>query len=152
MIKNNNLKLIKKLRDQTGAGMVDCHQALEKAVGNFDKALSFLSKRGEEVVQKKSQRETKEGWIGSYIHSDGKIGALVVLLCETDFVARTKEFRNLARELAMQVTAMEAETPDDLLRQDYIRDPSIKVADVIKKIIVKTGENILVQKIIRLSL
>jgi len=152
MVKKNSLKLIKKLRAQTGAGVVDCHQALGKAAGDFDKALNYLSKEREQVVQKKSQRQTKEGRIGFYIHTDGKIGALVVLLCETDFVALTKEFQDLAQELAMQVAAMEAETPTALLKQDYIRDPGIKVIDVIKKVIAKTGENIQVKEVVRLSL
>lgn len=100
------LEKIKKLRVQTGAGMVDIKKALAEAGGDETKAIEVLRKKGLEKASKKSERTTQEGVIGSYIHSNGKVGAMVKLLCETDFVARNDEFRALATDIAMHVTAM----------------------------------------------
>lgn len=96
---------VKKLRDMTGAGMVECKKALEEASGDFDAAIKVLRKRGSKIADKKVGRGTAEGYVGSYIHSNGKIGVLVEVNCETDFVARSDEFRNLVRDLAMHVAA-----------------------------------------------
>lgn len=97
---------VKKLREQTGAGMMDAKKALLAAKGDFGQALVILRKSGREIAQKKQGRAVKEGCIGHYIHSNGKVAALVELLCETDFVARNEEFKNLAHEIAMQIAAM----------------------------------------------
>jgi len=143
---------VKKLRDETGAGVMAAKAALEEAQGGFEKAKEILRKKGEEVVSKKAARQTAEGLIETYVHAGGKIAGVVELNCETDFVARTDEFRHLARELAMQVVAMNPQTVDELLTQEYIRDPNRKVGDLIKEVIVRTGENIKVGKIARFSL
>ena len=100
-----NLNLVKKLREETGAGIVDCRKALMKTGGNLDKAVNVLRTEGQKIALKKQSRETKQGVVGIYHHANGKIGALVALTCETDFVARTEEFKELAHDLAMQVAA-----------------------------------------------
>ena len=144
--------VVKKLRDETGAGVMAAKAALEEAQGGFEKAKEILRKKGEEVVSKKAARQTAEGLIETYVHVGGKIAGVVELNCETDFVARTDEFRHLARELAMQIAAMNPQTVDELLTQEYIRDPNRKIGDLIKEVIVRTGENIKVGKIARFSL
>lgn len=107
---------IKNLRDQTGAGVMECKEALARAGGDAEKAIVLLRKAGKQTAEKKQSREAHEGTIGSYVHSNGKIAALVVLNCETDFVARNEEFKELAKDLAMQVAAMSPRyvSPDDV--------------------------------------
>lgn len=100
------LDKIKKLREQTGAGMVDIKKALEESNGDEAKAIEILRKRGQEKASKKSERTTQEGVVVSYIHSNKRVGAIVNLLCETDFVARNEEFKKLAEDIAMHITAM----------------------------------------------
>ncbi len=138
---------IKKLREETSAGVMDVKKALEEANGNFDKARDLIRERGLAKAAKKADRETKEGFIGSYIHTTGKVGAMVSLLCETDFVARNDEFQKLGRELAMQVASMRPENIQELLEQDYIRDPKYKVGDLVKELSGKIGENVQVGEI-----
>ncbi|MGI6278793.1 MAG: translation elongation factor Ts [Patescibacteria group bacterium] len=154
MIKKNSpvLELIKKLREETGAGIMACRQALEKTDNDFDQALKELRNRYQSLAAKKADRQTGEGKIFAYIHSDGKIGALVTLLCETDFVARTKDFTILGKELAMQVVAMNPADSQELLSQDYIRDPQLTVKELVEKTIAKTGENIKIGDMARLEI
>ena len=97
--------LVKELRQRTGVGIMDCKNALEETEGNLDKAIEHLRKKGLATAAKKSGRITKEGLVGSYVHAGGKIGVLVELNCETDFVARTEEFRDLVKDMAMQIAA-----------------------------------------------
>jgi elongation factor Ts len=97
---------VKKLRDMTGASMMQCKKALEEAGGNFDEAQKVMQKSGSKIAQKKGDRDTAEGVIGSYIHTDGKSGVLVEVDCETDFVARGDEFRDFAHDLALHILAM----------------------------------------------
>jgi len=143
---------IKQLREKTQAGIMEAKKALEESGGDMKKAEAWIIERGLAKAEKKADRETKQGLIGSYIHHDGKRGALVKLLCETDFVARTDEFKNLARELAMQVTSMEPETKEAFLEQEYIRDPKFTISGLIKQVSAKTGENIQLGEIVRLEL
>lgn len=100
-----DIALVKKLREKTGAGYVDCESALKDSNGDIDKAIEILRKKGISVAMKKTGRAAKEGSIGSYIHLGGKIGVLVEVNCETDFVAKTEDFKNLVKELAMQIAA-----------------------------------------------
>jgi len=100
-----NLDLITKLRNQTGAGMADCKEALEEADGNIEKAIEILRKKGAKIASKRAEKKAGEGLVYAYIHANNKIGALVELNCETDFVAKNQEFKNLAHDLAMQVAA-----------------------------------------------
>lgn len=147
-----DLNLIKQLRDETQASIADCRKALEESGGDYKKAQVWLKKRGAEIAEKKSERETSQGVVESYVHGNGKIGVLLTLLCETDFVARTEEFKKLAHELAMQVSAMDPKDVDSLMKQEYIRDNSITVEDLIKQSIGKVGENIKVREFSRIEL
>ena len=113
---------IKKLREETQASFSDVKKALEESDGNYQKAIDWLKKRGIEKAEKKADRETSQGIVESYIHGGGKTGVILTLLCETDFVARTDEFKNLAHELAMQVSAMDPKNVSELLKEEYIRD------------------------------
>jgi len=143
---------IKKLREKTGAGVMNAKKALEESKGDLKKAEEWIAKKGIVKAAKKADRETKEGLIYSYIHHDGKSGAMVELSCETDFVARNSEFRNLAKELAMQVTSMNPKNVEEFLKQEYIRDAKKKVGEVIKETIGKIGENIQLVRFVRYEL
>jgi elongation factor Ts len=143
---------IKQLREKTQAGVMDAKKALEQAKGDMARAEALIAAQGLQKAEKKSDRETGQGVIGSYIHHDGKRGALVKLLCETDFVARTDEFAHLARELAMQVTSMNPESVEAFLAQEYIRDSKLTVEQLIKQVSAKTGENIRLAEMVRLEL
>lgn len=143
---------LKKLRMETSAGVSDCRQALEDAGGNVAKAKKLLTERGLEKAAKKEGKETSQGLVESYIHAGGKVGVLVELRCETDFVARTDEFKLLAHELCLQVAAMNPKDVKTLLESEYIRDASQKISDVVKGIIAKVGENITVARFVRLAL
>lgn len=146
------LTLIKKLRAETQAGVSDCRQALEDAGGDFAKAKKLIVERGLEKAAKKEGKETSQGLIESYIHSNGKVGVLVELRCETDFVARTDEFRLLAHELCLQVASMNPKNVEELLRGEYIRDPKVTIANLVKQAVAKVGENITVARFSRMVL
>jgi elongation factor Ts len=158
---------VKALRELTGAGIMDCKRALEKAGGDLEDAQRILRELGSAAAAKKSTRETNEGLVESYIHSGGRIGALVELNCETDFVARTADVKDLAHDIAMQVAAMapiyvdEADIPDEedgnpqevcLLQQAFIRDQSVTIQDLLGEAIGKLGENIRVRRFARFAL
>ncbi len=158
---------IKELRDQTGAGIMDAKRALEDADGDMKAATQALMEKGLASAAKRAGRDAAEGVIEAYIHTGSRVGSLVELNCETDFVARTPEFKALARDLAMQVAAMNPRyvdrdsVPDDveevsedeiLLDQMYIRDNSVKVADLVTELIAKVGENVKIGRIERFAL
>ena len=147
-----DIELLKKLRNETQVSLADCRRALEETENNYEKAKEWLRKHGIEKAEKKSERETSQGVIECYIHQNGKIGSMVEVLCETDFVARTEEFKKLAREIAMQVAAMKAKDIESLLKQEYIRDSSKTIQDLIKEAIAKIGENITIKRFNRLEL
>lgn len=149
---NVNLAQLKKLREETSSSVADCRKALEESGGDFKKALTWLKKHGISKAEKKAGRETSQGLVESYIHQNGRIGAMVELLCETDFVARTTEFKNLAHELAMQIAAMSPRDVEALLKQEYIRDQSLTVNDLIKQEVAKLGENIKVKRFERFEI
>ena len=139
---NISMEQIKTLREKTQAGIMDAKKALTESDGDMAKAEAWILAHGALKAEKKADRETSQGTIGSYVHHDSKRGALVKLLCETDFVARTDEFKNLARELAMQVTSMNPESKEAFLEQAYIRDPKFTIAELIKQLSAKTGEHV----------
>ncbi|OGG06035.1 translation elongation factor Ts [Candidatus Gottesmanbacteria bacterium RIFCSPHIGHO2_02_FULL_40_24] len=143
---------IKKIRELTGYGIMDCRKALEEAAGDEKKAVELLNIWGIEKSAKKKDRETKAGLIQSYIHGEGKIGVLIELLCETDFVARTDDFKNLAHELCLQISSMNPKDIKELLKQEYIRDTGLTIGDMIKQTIGKLGENITVSRFVRMQL
>lgn len=145
------IDLIKKLRQDSGAGIADCREALSLSKGNLDKAKEWLKKKGFDKATKKMDREVKAGLVETYSHN-GKVGVLVEVLCETDFVARTEDFKNLAHELALQVASMNPSSLDELLAQEYIRDNSMTVDQLIKSVVGKLGENIQIGRFERIIL
>lgn len=142
---------IQKLREMTGAGVMECKKTLAEAHGDIEAAKKNLYKQGLTKARGKSERKTGAGGLDAYIHN-GRIGVLLELRCETDFVARGDLFRALARELAMHISAMNPADADELAAQPYVRDESMTVADVIKSAIAKTGENIRVERFCRYEL
>lgn len=149
---NADIKLLKQLREETAASIADCRVALEETGNDYKKALEHLKKRGLEKAEKKSDRATSQGLIEAYVHGGGKIGVLVELNCETDFVAKTDDFKHLAKEIALQISAMNPKDTADLLKQEYIRDSSQTIQDLIKSTIGKLGENITVGRFSRIAL
>ncbi|MEK7517443.1 MAG: translation elongation factor Ts [Patescibacteria group bacterium] len=147
-----NLQALKKLRNETQASVADCRKALEESDGDYNKAIVWLRKHGIEKAGKKADRTTSQGLVESYIHQNGKVGAMVEVLCETDFVARTSEFKTLAHEIAMQIAAMNPKNVDSLLKQEYIRDSSKTIESLIKEAIAKLGENIVVKNFTRFEI
>jgi elongation factor Ts len=138
---------IKQLREETAASVIDCRNALEEAKGDFGKAKEIIKKRGRDIAGKKSCRQTSQGIIESYIHPNKKVGVLLELNCETDFVGKSRDFQNLAHELCLQIAAMGEETP--LLEQPWVKDASKTVKDLINELIGKVGENIGIKRFIR---
>lgn len=137
-----DIEKIRQLREETGISIVECKKALEQARGDIKKAKDLLKEKGAMVLEKKSQREAKEGIIECYLHPNKKIGVLVELNCETDFVARSKKFQELAHELCLQIAAMNPENIETLMTQPWIRDESKTLKELISEYIIKLGENI----------
>jgi elongation factor Ts len=146
-----NVNLVKQLREETGAGIADCRVALEESKGDLAKAKEFLHKKGLDKAGEKSDREVSAGVVETYSHA-GRVGVLVEVLCETDFVAKTEDFKTLAHEIALQIASMNPETTENLIEQDYIRDPAQKIGDLVKAAIAKVGENIKIGRFARISL
>lgn len=140
---------IKALREKTGAGVMDAKKALEESNGDMKKAEAWVQAKGLARAEKKADRETKEGYIASYVHTTGKVAALVEILCETDFVARNDDFRAMAQEVAMQVASMQPETVEDLLAQDFIKDSSMTIDQLVKSVSGKIGEKFVVNRFVR---
>lgn len=158
---------VKALRQKTGAGVMDCKKALAEAGGNFDKACSIITERGLAIAKKKSERVAEQGVIECYVHTGNHIGVMVEVNCETDFVARTPDFKELAHNIALQISAMCPQyiSADDipagtevdkqtacLLLQPYIKDPAKTIQDLITETVAKTGENIKVRRFVRYEL
>lgn len=158
---------VKELRELTGAGMLDCKTALEQVDGDLEKAKEILRQKGHATAAKRAERVTAQGIVHAYLHHDSRLGALVELNCESDFVARTDDFRRLAQDIALQVAATSPRylSPDDipdgtegdpkelcLLLQPFVRDESIAIQDMITEAIGKTGENIRVRRFARFEL
>lgn len=158
---------VKELRELTGAGMLDCKKALEQAQGDLERAKQILAEKGIAIAAKRAERATAEGLVDSYLHHNGRLGVLVEVNCESDFVAHTDDFRSLVRDLALHVAGaaplyiLPEEMPegsrDDpkevcLLLQPYLRDESRTVQDLINEVIAKTGENIRVRRFARFEL
>ncbi|MBL7078495.1 translation elongation factor Ts [Candidatus Shapirobacteria bacterium] len=146
------LNLVKKLREETGAGVIACKKTLEETRGNYQKALILVKKKGLVKAEEKTSRATKEGYVATYTHATGRIGVVVELLCETDFVARNLDFQKFGKELCLQVAALKAKTAAGLLKQEYIREPEKKISQLVKEMIAKFGENIKIGKIARVEI
>jgi len=144
-------QMIAKLRQTTGAGVMVCKQVLEEAGGDFERAQKILASCAESIAQKKAERSAKQGLIEGYVHS-GKIGVLVELNCESDFVARNVEFKELAHEIAMQIASMNPKDVRELIAESYIRDESKTIKNLIDEKIAKIGEKIQVKRFVRLEL
>jgi len=147
-----SLEKVKKLRTKTKVGVMACRQALEANNGDLKKAEEWLRKKGLQSADKRAHRETASGLIEAYTHAEGKIVAMIELCCETDFVARTEDFKKLAHELAMQVAALNPKDTQELLSQPWIRDESKKIEELVKELSVKTGENVKIGRFSRLEL
>ena len=143
---------IKKLRVQTGLSVTDIRRALEKAGGDEKKALEILQAQGHKIAEKKASRQAAEGVVESYIHTTKKVGAILVLHCETDFVAKSPDFQELAHDLAMQIASMAPKDIKELIAQPFIKDQSLTVKELISKFIAKLGENIKVGDFERFSI
>lgn len=146
-----NIEDLKKLRQDSGAGIADCKEALSESKGDYKKALEIIKQKGFDKAAKKADREVKAGLVEVYSHA-GKVGVVVDVLCETDFVAKTEDFKNLAHELALQIASMNPENTEELLKQDYVRDTSLTIDALIKSVIGKLGENIQIGKFVRIEL
>lgn len=133
---------IKELREVTGAGIMDVRKALTESKGDVKAATAWLEKKGMKRAAEKADRSTEAGYVFSYVHFNGKVGSLVKLACETDFVAKTEDFQSLGKEVAMQVASMKPESVEELLKQDYLRDTSKTIEGMITALSGKTGENI----------
>ncbi|MCK4331152.1 MAG: translation elongation factor Ts [Dehalococcoidia bacterium] len=158
---------VRELREKTGAGIMNCKKALLETDGNMEKAAEVLNQRGLALARKKADRTANQGIIEAYVHQGGLIGAIVEVNCETDFVARTDEFKELAHSLVLQIVAMspqfisqeeippEADTDPQaacLLLQPFIRDPDKTIQDIITETIAKVGENVKVRRFTRFEL
>lgn len=144
-----DIKKLKQLRQDTGVSFSLCKKALEESKNNLVKAKKLLSLWSGDKASSKAERKTSAGAIFSYVHHNKKVASLVELASETDFVSGNREFQALGQELAMQAASIPAETVGDFLSQEYIRDPAKKVSDLIKEAVLKFGENIKVNRIIR---
>lgn len=140
---------IKQLRKITKARIMDCKKALEETSGDLKKAQKIVAKKGLARAEKKTDRETKAGFVAHYVHNNGLIAALVEIQCETDFVAANAEFRIMARNIAMQVAAMNPANKEELLAQDYVKDPETTIGGLIKSASGKIGENMVLERFVR---
>lgn len=147
-----DLKKLKQLREETSAAVSDCRLALEECEGDYKKALAWINLRSAERAEKKADRETREGLVHAYIHQNGKIGAMVEVLCETDFVARTDDFKKLVHEVVMQIAAMNPENVENLMKQEYIKDASLTIEKLVKQTSGKLGERIVIEKFVRFGM
>ena len=146
-----DIKQIKRLRELTGVGLSDAKQALVDSKGDFDKALALMRQKGLTKAEKRGEREARAGLIGTYNH-DGRIGVLVEVNCETDFVAKTDEFKELVKDLCLHVAASEPTDVKALLEQPFVKNPDITVSEWVKEANAKLGENIVVRRFSRLQL
>ena len=143
---------IKELREKTGAGVMDAKKAIEESQGDVAKAIEIIKAKGLAKAESKSDREVRSGKVYCYTHAGGSAAAMVEIACETDFVAKTPEFEALCKEIAMQVVSMNPENVDELMKQDYIRDGSQTIEQLVKTLVGKTGENIRVTRFARFKL
>ena len=143
---------IRKLKEATGAPVMRAKKLLEELNGNFKKAEEILRKEGFEKVAKRADRASAQGLIETYVHHSGKVATMIELLSETDFVARNELFKELAHNLALQLASVPAKDAKDFSKQDFIKDPSKKVEELVKEVIAKTGENIQIGRIHRIEI
>ena len=141
-----SIEKIKQLRDETGISISECKKALEEANGDINLAKEILKKWGKEFARKQSERKVREGIVATYLHPNQKIGVILELNCETDFVAKSQDFQNLAHELCLQIASMNPPDTDSLFVQPWIKDETKVVKDLVDHYVAKLGENILVKR------
>jgi elongation factor Ts len=142
---------VKRLKNLTGVGLTDAKKALEESGGDFDKALEAMRKKGLTKAEKRGEREARQGLVGTYNH-DGRIGVLVEVNCETDFVARNEIFQALVKDLAMHIAASEPKDVDELMEQPFVKDANKTVGEYVKDHNARLGENIVVRRFSRIAL
>lgn len=145
-------KEIKALREETGLSVMECQKALEESLGDKEKAIALLKKKGAEIAAKKSARALGAGIVVSYIHAGETVGVILELLCETDFVAKNPEFKSVAKDIAMHVAAMNPSDTTELLDQPFIKDSGQKIGDLINNTVQKFGERTEVGRFVRFSI
>ncbi|MDP3763249.1 MAG: elongation factor Ts [bacterium] len=143
---------VKALREATGLSIMQCRKALEDAGGDKDKAIILLKEKGAEIATKKSDRALGAGIVTSYIHTGETVGVMLELLCETDFVAKSPEFKSVARDIAMHIVAMSPSDTTELLAQPFIKNPEQKISDLINNTVQKFGERTEVGHFVRFSI
>lgn len=146
------IELVKKIRAEMGLGIMEIKVAVEEADGDEKKAKEILKEKGFKKAEKKAERETHQGRVATYTHSTGKVGVMVELLCETDFVAKNEEFVAVAKDLCLQVAAMNPASVEELLAQEFIKDSSKKIDELVKGLVAKFGENIKVGRMERFEI
>lgn len=146
------IELVKKMRIELGLGMMEIKAALEEAEGDENRAKQILKDKGLKKAETKKERETHQGRVATYTHATGKVGAMVELLCETDFVAKNEEFVNMGKELCLQIVAMDPADAEELLKQEYIKDASKTIDSMLKEMVAKFGENIKVGRFSRFEI
>ena len=143
---------IKTLREETGLSFAQIKKALDEAAGDANKAREVLKTYSIAQAEKKSERELAAGTISTYVHSTSMMGAMVLLSCETDFVSKNEEFKSLAYDLAMHITAMGNDNLDEVLKESFIKDNSVTVEEKISGAVQKFGENVKLTKIVRFAI
>jgi len=146
------INLVKKIRAEMGLGMMEIKAAVEESGCDECKAKQILKEKGFKKAETKAERETHQGRVATYTHNTGKIGVMVSLLCETDFVAKHEDFIALSKELCLQVAAMDPETVEDLMKQEFVKDSSKTIEEMIKALIVKFGENMKIKEFARFEI
>jgi elongation factor Ts len=146
------IDLVKKVRAETGLGIMEIKAALEEANGDEKKAKEILKEQGFKKAEKRAEKEVHQGRVATYTHVTGKIGVMVELLCETDFVAKNEDFIAVTRDICLQVAAMDPESPEKLLEMEFIKDPSKKIIDLVTALNAKFGENIKLGRIARFEI
>jgi len=146
------IELVKKIRIETGLGIMEIKAALEEADGDEKKAKDILKEKGFKKAESKAERETHQGRVATYTHTTGKIGVMVELLCETDFVAKHEDFLAVTKDICLQIAAMNPESVDVLLKQEFVKDPSKTIDEMVKGLVAKFGENIQVGKMARFEI
>jgi len=142
-----DLEKLKQLREETGISFAICKKALEEAKNDISKAKKFIEKIAGEKIQEKSKRSTKSGGLFTYVHHNKKVASIVEIQCETDFVSGNKEFQEFGHEMALQIASLCPKNVNELLSQEYIKDPKRKIRDLLSEVTLKFGEKIQISKI-----
>ncbi len=146
------IDLVKKIRAEMGLGIMEIKSALEEADGDEKRAKEILKEKGFKKAESKAERETHQGRVATYTHSTGKIGVMFELLCETDFVAKHEDFIAVTKDICLQIAAMNPETVEDLMKQEFVKDPSKTIEEMIKALSHKFGENVKIGKMARFEI